>query len=568
MPDINLDAELHPIVTLLVEEGNKGPGSPIATHCPSRRERYLVFMPSRAPVGQKVRVRLTEVGKTDTRGSKLYRGEAAPAVYEDRWKDNGDGTASRVTVSIDWLLHEKEEGECERKTLGKDSPRPDRAIRANRYTIDLSTSLAMATVLEETVVTTPLVSERVDNTVQGGLIWAETGKSEIVEKSDIFAVSRVCDTNRQLRLDQLVQVGWDAEWPMSLAIYFTKAGSETNVNESAKWSKLPAWVQTVVQACWPVCSCRRERVVLAQGHKTDEYPKCSKCRSEAHCDRCSKAGSTEKLSFLSGRLVCQSCLPYEKAEQHINQHCTQAHKAKVIADAEILLLGQVMPAELGFLVLKSGLGHVAEGWNKEQILSRWKGYQWYYLTDEGIYGSKFSPATLQIFQFVSQATGNGLVEMMAWLSGGQKVDLDRDFFIKTQVKGENATLPQVEDIVQKLVGGSNALGDRLRDSEKSRLEMLDAVKSIESLRGEGFRSSLFLEIQNLMEGDAQEYGSVIQKVAELKALTPPPPPSPTRSERRRRSRSNSADWNAVQQNSAGQGGFTIGEMFPDIKVKE
>ena len=430
------------IVTLEVQEGNKA-GQPIGSYAIGRRSFSLVFLPSDAPVGKKVRVRLTPLGKNDTRGNPLYRGVPARVEYADRWKDNGDGTASCVTVSTDWLLREKEEGENKRKTLGKDSPRPDRAVKSTRHTIDFNISLAMATVLEEVVVSTPLMDERVDNTVPGGLLWVETGKSEEVEKSDIFAISKVVDAGRHRVSDDILSFAWSNDWSFQVGIYFTKSGWETSVTESISWSRLPSWVQKSLQSNWPVCSCGRERVALAQLHKVDDYPKCAKCRSEAHCNRCNKAGTAEKLSFLSGRLVCQSCLPYERAEQLISQQCTGDHKAKVIADAEKLLLGQAMSAELGIMVLKSALGHVAEAWNKEQILARWNGYQWYYFTEEGIYGSKFSPATLQIFQFFGQATGNGLVEMVAWLAGGQKIGSSQDFFTKTQVKGEAASLPQV-----------------------------------------------------------------------------------------------------------------------------
>ena len=560
------------IVTLLVQEGNK-PGQPIGSYTVGKRMHHLVFLPSNAPVGKEVRVRLVDTGRKDIRGNALYRGVPVQIEYSNRWKDNGDGTGSKVTIAKNWLLQEWEEGECEKKELVANSPRPDRATKIVRHKVDFGTSLATATVLEETVVSTPLMDERVGNTQPGGLIWVEIGKSEVVEKSDLFAIFRLCEVNSQLRhfrAGEPLRLVWGDDWSFQVGVLFTRVGSEAGANESFKWRELPAWVQAQFQADWPICSCGRERVVLAQGLKTDEYPKCSKCRSEAHCDRCNKAGSIERLSFLSGRLVCQSCLPYEKADQLISQQCTPAHKAKVIADAEKLLLGQAMPAELGFLVLKSGLGHVAEGWNKEQILNRWKGYQWYYLTDEGIYGSKFSPATLQIFRFISQATGNGLVEMVAWLAGGQKVDPSRDFFTKTQVKGENGVaLPQIEDVIQKFVAGSAVLADRLRGSEKSRLEMLDAVKSVELLRGDDFRSGSFREIQTLMEAEAQEYDLVIQKVAELKALKPPPPPPPSytpRSERRRRTRSDNTDWDAVRQHSGdgGKAGFTIGEMFPDL----
>lgn len=566
------------IVTLQVQEGNK-PGQPIGSYTVGRRMHHLVFLPSDAPVGKEVRVRLVDTGRKDVRGNALYRGVPVQIEYSNRWKDNGNGTGSKVTIAKNWLLQEWEEGECEKKELVANSPRPDRATKIVRHKVDFGTSLATATVLEETVVSTPLMDERVDNTQPGGFIWVEVGKREMVEKSDRFAVSRFADT-RQFRLDLNIKLNWDGDWPFQLAAYFVRDGSEIWVAESTTWGKLPAWVQTQFQAEWPVCSCGRERVAMAQGHKVDDYPKCSKCRSEAHCDRCNKTGATEKLSFLSNRLVCQSCLPYEKAEQLINRQLTATHKAKVVADAEKLLLGQALAADLGLSVLKAGLGHVTVGWPRDNIVNRWSGYQWYYFTDQGVFGSKFSPATLQILRFIGQATGNGLVEMVAWLAGGQKVDPNWDFFTKTQVKGENGVaLPQIEDVIQKFVAGSAVLADRLRGSEKSRLEMLDAVKSVESLRNDDFRSGSFREIQTLMEAEAQEYGQVTQKVAELKALKPPPPPpppSPTSPKEgrksRRRARDESADmeaWQRARSASGGTGPFTtsIGDLIGDIKLE-
>jgi len=454
------------IVTLLVQEGNK-PGQPIATYSPSRRERYLVFMPRDAVPGKEARVQLVDTGSKDSRGSALYRGQPARIEYTDRWKDNSDGTASRVTVAKNWFLQEWEEGECERKTLVKDSLKPDRATKQIRNTVDLNASLAMATVLEETVVSTPLMSEKVDNAITGGLVLVETGKNEAVEKSDIFAISRIGDINRQFRSESLVQLVWGNDWNIQLAVYFTKDGSETSVTESTSWGKLQAWVQSALQAEWPVCSCGRERVALAQGHKMDDYPKCSKCRSEEHCHRC---GKQARISFLLGRLVCDDCKPYETAEQLIASKITDAHKAKVIDEANRLLGGQSMSAELGFLVLKSSLGHVADDWNKEQTLNRWNGYQWYYFTDKGVFGSKFSPSTLQILRFLSQATGDGLVEMVAWLTGSAKADQNRDFFFQTQVKGEKVTLPSLENAIQRLTGSEPILADFLRQSETARLE--------------------------------------------------------------------------------------------------
>ncbi|MEI6238147.1 MAG: hypothetical protein WCP15_01260 [bacterium] len=454
------------IVTLLVQEGNK-PGQPIATYSPSRRERYLVFMPRDAVPSKEARVQLVDTGSKDSRGSALYRGQPARIEYTDRWKDNSDGTASRVTIAKNWLLHESEEGECERKTLAKDSPKPDRASMSLRHTIDLSTSLVMATVLEETVTTTPLMSEKVENAITSGLVLVETGKSEVVEKSDIFAISRIGDINRQFLSESLVKLVWGNDWNIQIPVYFTKDGSETSVTESTVWGKLPVWIQSELQAEWPICSCGRERVSLAQGHKVDDYPKCSKCRSEEHCHRC---GKQARISFLSGRLVCDECKPYETAEQMITSKVTDAHKAKVIDEANRLLGGQSMSAELGFLVLKSGLGHVADDWNKEQTLNRWNGYQWYYFTDKGVFGSKFSPSTLQILRFLSQANGDGLVEMIAWLSGGAKADQNRDFFFKTQVKGEKVTLPVLEDVIRKVTGIDPVLADFLRQSEAERLE--------------------------------------------------------------------------------------------------
>src|SRR3989344_198600 len=119
------------VVTLQVQEGNK-PGQPIGSYSPSRRSFYLVFLPGNAPVGKEVKIRLVDTGKQDKRGSALFRGEPAPVEYTERWKDNGDRTATRDTISTDWLGVQAEEGEVETRKL-ETREYPDRAsTRADR----------------------------------------------------------------------------------------------------------------------------------------------------------------------------------------------------------------------------------------------------------------------------------------------------------------------------------------------------------------------------------------------------------------------------------------------------
>jgi len=508
------------IVTLLVQEGNK-PGQPIGSYTAGRRSHHLVFLPGDAPVGQQVRVRLVDTGSKDRRENTLYRGVPANVEYTDRWKDNGDGTASRVTVAKNWLLQEWEEGECERKTLGKDSPRPDRTTRTPRRTVDLSTSLSMATVQEEIIATTPLMSEIVDNKVAGGLVWMETGKSEVMEISDLFAVSKI-SLKSAWGKEKIFQVVWGADWPIEVTVHFNNTATEVAHAEATSWGKLPLWVQRLHESEYPVCACGRERVAAKDcTFWVDEYPKCGQCRAEEHCHRC---GKQAQISFLSGRLICNDCIPYEKAEQLIASKITAQHRTKVIAEAQRLLAGQALPADSGFLVLKCGLDYVPEGWLKEKILGQYKGYTWYYFTDKGIFGSKFSPATLQVFRVFGEACGDGLVELVAWLTFGHKSD--SDFFTKTQVKGEKAPLPDISDVVHDIAGGADLLSIRLRDSEQKRLEAVEAVKSLEELKGDEFRGNAIRLAEEALRAEAQDYAEVIRKVTEAKILLPPAPPMP------------------------------------------
>src|SRR3990167_11066010 len=91
------------IQTLEATQG-KNPSEAIASY-----GRSIVFLPSGVKPGQTVRARLQEI-KPDSRGRMMYRAIPAPVEYSERWKDNGDGAASRVTIATDWLGKTREGG--------------------------------------------------------------------------------------------------------------------------------------------------------------------------------------------------------------------------------------------------------------------------------------------------------------------------------------------------------------------------------------------------------------------------------------------------------------------------
>lgn len=112
------------IQTLPIQEGKKwdartGEGA-IASI-----DRCIIFAPRGAVPGKSARLKLAVLKdsagnvRVDAGGYPMYRSTPAPVEYFDHWRDNGNKTVTRVTVSRNWLLEEAEEGECETRPVLK-----------------------------------------------------------------------------------------------------------------------------------------------------------------------------------------------------------------------------------------------------------------------------------------------------------------------------------------------------------------------------------------------------------------------------------------------------------------
>lgn len=480
------------IVTLLACEGNK-PGQPIATYVVGRRERYLVFLPNSALVGQQVRVKLVDTGKTDKRGSALYRGVPAPPEYTERWKDNGDGTATKVTIATDWLGQTSEEGVVKTKVL-ETREYPDRASTRTDRVVVWGSDLATSAVLKEQVTTIPTMSEYVD---AGGCIsHKQTSAREERSTPESLPVIRVRVWGGFYEPRRL-EVAYEDSWSLAADCYCTDTDY---VRENLCWGKLPVWLQAEVQAQYPVCGCGRRR----KEAQADGYAKCELCRAEETCIRCNKKATVKNIS---GRLVCDKCQPYESAEQLIETSLPSERRKAIAKEATKLCAGQALPQEAGEMILKATLDHLASRYGKDNILQKWSGYGWYYFCEDGVFATKLAPAALQFLQFLPEAKGNGLVEMAAWISEEPKVKPGwRDFYVQSQVKGESGVhLPLITEELK--------VADFLRGSEADRVAALAGYQNLVSKLGEDHRETK--AVAEILQEEKQDYAAALAKIREI-----------------------------------------------------
>ncbi len=478
------------IVSLEAREG-KNPGEAIGTY----QRCHIVFLPHGTPVDVTVRVVLEEITtKKDSAGRTMYRGVPAPVEYSDRWKNNGDGTISKITVSKDWLGTDCEEGIIETRQLATREGAPyTRTERQVRW----GSTLAACTVDVADITTIPTEVEMVQN---GQLGWRKTSERE--EKSSC-SVS-VTDV-RVTSLDSTVwQSSYPSEWQLSAAVDH----DGTSISVRVPWSNAPKEVRERIENRYPVCVCGRQRYDV---QNSDGYLKCEKCREEEHCVRC---GKQAKVAVISSRLICANCKPYEEQEQLVNRVCSVQQRQALAQQATRLLAGNAVPREAGEAIMRSTLGHVEPEWKRNDLAQKHAGYAWYYFCDEGVYGSKFPSAALQILQGLSEASGNGVVELVAWLTGYQKVDdCERygDFFCRTQVRGETVTPTLTESSLQRLI-----LTVKLRGSEADRIEVLQKYRAMTERPYPDAEQTR--AVADILSSDAQDYAAALAKMREAEEL--------------------------------------------------
>ncbi len=511
------------IITTLEAHEGKNPGEAIASY-----GRSIVFLPKSVKPNTTVRVKLEEI-REDGRGRMMYRGVPASVEYTERWKNNEDGTLSRVKIATDWLLKESEVEVLETRPAGE---------REVQYTTRTDTRIVWGQDLVsssvEQVKVTVYHTQREQATYNGTLDWVKTSEREQKDAPVSVPVTKATVGYGDLSYHKL-ELAYQDGWALSADAYYMGGSYETYTRENTTWAALPAWVQTQFQADYPVCACGRSRY---DTKVSDGYGKCELCRAEEVCVRC---GKQTKVANLNGRLVCNDCKPYEEQEQLIAKCVTIEKREDLAKLAETLLTSEALPELAATVILGATLQHVEGDWNRKSWLEGWKGYAFYYFTDQGVYATKFSSAALSILKFLPYAVGNQLVELVAWLVGRTKVEeCERygDFYHDTQVKGESRRPSLTESALANLV-----VAVRLRGSEVDRQAVMAWLSSGDKPEGDySSRQSPRLEtvreeVKKLMQTSEQDYALALAKIAEFQ-----------RSEATRRVRVNA------------------GEVWPDVAI--
>lgn len=484
------------IATLLAEEGKK-PGQPIGTYTTGRKSWSLVFLPTASPIGQSVRVQLTKLEKTDSRGHALYRAVPAPVEYAERWKDNGDGTLSRVTIATDWLLQESEVGVMEtRPSLCRDGV----GFNESHLSKVIGQDLASSVITDDPILQVPLEMETVED---GQLTWKKIGQRPEPQPTETFPINRIEINTCEWKNNHL-QINYDSNWEVSLSARYNRPESswEQSYGFSATWAEMPAWWKAEQISNFPVCACGRERYNKSN---PDGYAKCEICRRDERCVRCGK--QTRVTQFDAGRLVCPACEKYENEEKRINLFFNLVSRQIIADQAKTLLAGEAVPKEAGEIILRATSDHLTDDWNRKQLLEKWSGYTWYYFTSEGVFGSKLSPAAMQAISFLPQATGNGLVEIVAWLFGYKKEkDCMGDYYWINQVIQGQIGIPTLSDDF------SNAsVATKLRGSEADRQKAIDRLTQLEKNLGKD--DQRIQRIINSLNSSDQDYAKTLDMIA-------------------------------------------------------
>ena len=477
-----MEASESIIVTLTAEAGQKWDETKktgaIGNYSPGTGRRsslHMVFMPDGVAPGQKVRLRLHEI-KEDRAGRMMYRGTPATVQYTERWKDNGDGTASKVTISSSWKLEESEEGVVETRPLATREQSP--TIRQDLKVIWNKDSDQASSFIEKVEIKS--YRQETEKVREGEIVWAGTGQiREEQVPPERLPVLEVRIAGGAFDLTQVVYVD---NWEVEAACQY---GGREPFRFLTRYGKLPAWVRQLTEARYPVCG------------------SCGKARYDQE-----KGGSW-----------CATCRPYREAEKLIADLITPSRKEELAGEAARLIgATTVLEGDSGVVLLKATLDHIGDSWRRDDFVRRWTGYGWYYFTDAGVYGSKFSPAALQILQLLPHASGDGLVEMVAWLLGSHQKQSSPDYYGATQVGGIKTALPQLAGVIQQLVAGSVGCAVRLRGSEQDRQATLAEYHRLTiGSDGDTERARSVGSVASILQEEKQDYAAALTAIREAEA---------------------------------------------------
>lgn len=466
--------------------------------------RSIVFLPCGAVPGQEVRVILDEVAsKKDTRGNTMYRGRPAPDLPGERWRDNGNGTLSRVATMTNWLGTVREVGMIE--TRKPETREQWTSTRTNRK-VTLGTTLAdcAVEVTEGKVFTTEV--EQVIGASENNprLAWVKVS-DRVEESTRTIGVKSGWFTSLDSTMWQPV---YPSDWELRATVKDVES-AETAI--SLKWQKCPAEMKRDLESRYPVCACGQKRYDFS---KSPLYAGCDQCQVKEHCARCAQQGKVEHHP-VSRSLVCEKCKPYEDMESLINEHVPCQKRVKFAKLASQLLAGNAVEREVGEIILRSTLGHVESESRRDDLMRNHTGYAWYYFCDEGVFGSKFSPVALQILRHIDRAAGNGLVESIAWIAGRyQKVeDCERwgDFYWKTQVQGASVAPSLSQHSFDNI-----AIATQLRGSEADRIAALEEYQALSKRLGAD--SEQAQKVHEILMGNDQDYARARMEMRSLRKL--------------------------------------------------
>jgi len=505
------------VETLLVEEGQKydpatGEGA-IASLGGYGGE--LVFLPTLPKSVQpdtnpaaRVRVVVEEVGTKDKRGRPLWRAKPAPDETEEVWEQESD-TVRRIAIRRNWCLAEVRRETLEERPAGT---RDGASRETSEFVLFFEATLDDSFVLESRI---RVIPEERETAVDGKPVWKKVSERREPITDTQHAVTAIVaksgwSTWHEVRLEP----SYPADKPVALSVTYQKGdGTIATREDKVEWGELPAWLQDQLTTPYPLCDCGRQR----HEEQADGYGKCELCRAEETCERC---GKQAKVSVVFDHLTCDACKPSATLELMIEATLKPEHRQRIAEEAACLRQAEAMEREAGETILGATLGHITDSWRRNNLVSKWTGYGWYYF-GEGIFGSKFAPAALALVEYLPAATGNGLVELVAWIAGGVKPSGSSDYYLRTQVNGEQGVTPsftedQLKQIVAKIETGEPVLADWLRGSEADRQQALRELAELESSAGK-HHSSLSQVKQNL-QGDLQDYVLALQQLATAREI--------------------------------------------------
>ncbi|KKS93535.1 MAG: hypothetical protein UV70_C0009G0013 [Parcubacteria group bacterium GW2011_GWA2_43_13] len=474
----------------------------IADHTVGKK-MHIVFLPREAQPDQQVRVRLQEI-RPDGRGNMMYRGLPAPVEYIERWRDNGDGTASRVTISRDWLMEEREEGVIE--------PRPLEKREGEPLTPEITYSVVWGgNSLEDSVIvetSSRCYPQQIEVVKDNTIVWTTESyrKEEMGKKTfHLTRLSLIASTLRSSRLAVL----YTPDMAVSVRVGYEKDSVQREHTHDTTWAEMPAWWQAEHEAQYPLCLCGRYRIET----QADGYPKCEKCRAEETCVRCSK--KPVKVKNFSGRLICTVCEPYEEREAMIERSFPVSKREEIANIAKKLLAGEALPRETGEVILAATLDHITDESRRNSILRIQKEYPWYYFCEDGVYGSRFPRETLELLTYLPLSSGNALVEMVAWTiecdKGSMRVEdsfFAQNFYQQTQIAGKTETPTFSEAGLNKAI-----VAEKIRGNERDRKDSVRRYAKLAQALGE--HDKRIETIRERLNADAQNYSRALQEIATI-----------------------------------------------------